>query len=71
MDLWSIAQYQPQLFRNGGDYYQQVVERFDSHLEDNTHIQFKEFPNKTFSFNASSESLEVCLGENLYNRVSE
>ena len=63
MDLWSVAQHQPQLFRKGGDYYQQVVEKYSSQLEDNTHLQFKELPNKTFAFNATNECLDLCLGQ--------
>lgn len=62
VDLWSVAQHQPHLFRKGGDYYQQVVEKFGSQLKENTHIQFKELPNKTFAFNAATECLELCLG---------
>lgn len=63
VDLWSIAQHQPQLFRKGGDYYQQVMTRYGPQLEDNTHLQFKELPNKTFAYNATTESLELCLGK--------
>ena len=63
IDLWTIAQHQPQMFCKGGEYYKQVVDQFGSRLTNNTHLQFKEFPNKTFSFNAQKECLEVCLGE--------
>lgn len=63
VDLWSVAQHQPQLFRKGGDYYNQVMEQYGSQLGDNTHIQFKELPNKTFAFNANTESLDLCLGK--------
>lgn len=66
MDLWSVAQHQPQLFHKGGDYYKQVMERYGSQLTDNTHIQFQELPNKTFAYNASSESLDLCLGQCTY-----
>ena len=63
MDLWSVAQHQPQLFAKGGDYYKQVMERYGSQLSDNAHIQFQELPNKTFAYNAGSECLDLCLGE--------
>ena len=63
MDLWSVAQHQPQLFRKGGDYYKQVMDQYGPQLGDNTHIQFKELPNKTFAFNANTECLDLCLGK--------
>ena len=63
VDLWTLAQNQPQLFRKGGDYYQQVISRYGTQLEDNTHLQFKELPNKTFAYNSTTESLDLCLGE--------
>lgn len=63
VDLWSVAQYQPQLFRKGGDYYKQVIDQYGTQLRDNTHIQFKELPNKTFAFNVNTESLDLCLGQ--------
>ena len=62
VDLWSLAQHQPQLFRKGGDYYEQVMRSYGSQLKDHTHFQFKEFSDKTFSYNAQKESLEICLG---------
>ncbi len=63
VDLWTLAQHQSQLFRKGGDYYQQVITRYGTQLEDNIHLQFKELPNKTFAYNAATESLELCLGK--------
>ena len=62
VDLWSLAQHQPQLFRKGGDYYEQVMHSYGSQLKDHTHFQFKEFSDKTFSYNAQKQCLEVCLG---------
>ena len=62
VDLWAIAQHQPQLFRKGGDYYQQVLSQYGDQLKDHTHFQFKEFSNKVFAYNAAKECLEICLG---------
>ena len=50
------------MFQKGGDYYQQVVRQFGDQLKDHTHLQFKEFPNKSFAYNAQKERLELCLG---------
>ncbi len=53
---------QPQLFARGGDYYQQVVHTYGDELRDNTHFQFREFPEKTFAYNVQTQSLQLCLG---------
>ena len=58
-DLWSIAQFQPHFFKKGGDYYKQVMMAYEDKLADNTHFQFREFPNKTFAFNQAEERLDV------------
>ena len=63
VDLWSVAQHQPRLFLKDGDYYQQVMHRYGTHIQDNAHIQFKELPGKTFAYNARTECLELCLGK--------
>ena len=63
MDLWGVAQHQPQFFSKGGPYYQQVFDQFGSHIKHNIHIQFKEFHEKVFAYNSEKERLEVCLGE--------
>lgn len=62
VDLWTLAQYQPQLFARGGDYFEQVVQLYGDQLRDNTHFQFKEFPNKTFAYSVQHQSLQLCLG---------
>ena len=62
VDLWTLAQHQPQMFQKGGDYYQQVLRQYGDQLKDHTHFQFKEFPNKSFAYNAQKERLELCLG---------
>ena len=63
MDLWAVAQHQPQFFSKGGAYYQQVFDQFGGQVKHNTHIQFKEFHEKVFAFNSEQERLELCLGE--------
>ena len=63
MDLWAVAQHQPQFFNKGGAYYQQVFDQFGGQVKHNTHIQFKEFHEKVFAFNSEQERLELCLGE--------
>ena len=65
MDLWGVAQHQPQFFSRGGSYYQQVFEQFGGQVKHNVHIQFKEFHEKVFAFNMDMDRLEVCLGERL------
>ena len=32
---------------------------YEGKLADNTHFQFREFPNKTFAFNQAEERLDV------------
>ena len=63
MDLWAVAQHQPQFFSKGGAYYQQVFDQFGGQVKHNTHIQFKEFHEKVFAFNSEQERLELCLGK--------
>ena len=63
VDLWGVAQYQPQLFSKGGAYYQQVSDQLGGQIKNNTHIQFKEFHEKVFAYSAEKERLDLCLGE--------
>lgn len=65
VDFWLVGQSQPAMFAKGGEYYRQVVEQYGSQLKTGTHLQFNEFPNKVFAFNAEKETLELCLGEGL------
>lgn len=40
----------------------QVIDTYGGKIKDHTHFQFREFPKKTFAFNAEQERLELCLG---------
>ncbi len=63
VDFWLVGQNQPAMFERGGEYYQQVVDQYGGQLKTGTHLQFREFPNKVFAFNAEKQRLELCLGE--------
>ncbi|KAL8614225.1 hypothetical protein ACOMHN_026442 [Nucella lapillus] len=61
VDLWSLVQSQPNHFSQGGLYYRQA-ER-DVGLVADKHFTFPNFPGKTFTYNASLDRLELCLGD--------
>ncbi|GFW12571.1 hypothetical protein TNCV_818231 [Trichonephila clavipes] len=57
--LWNIAKMSPDQFKKGGKIYEEIAR---SHiLFDMVHVFIDAFPNKTFSYNNNTDSIELCV----------
>ncbi|XP_019851334.1 PREDICTED: deubiquitinating protein VCIP135-like isoform X2 [Amphimedon queenslandica] len=63
IDSFGLIECYPYLFRKGGHCYEELMRANGGNIKDHSHAQFAEIPSVTFRYNASSESLEVCLGD--------
>ena len=61
-DLWPTAQYQPAMFKEGGEIYEMAKEGFGEKFKDGTHFTVPLFPDKVFRVNKQEKCLELCLG---------
>ncbi|GBM38732.1 Deubiquitinating protein VCIP135 [Araneus ventricosus] len=57
--LWNLAKLSPEQFRKGGTFYEEVAG--SRILYDMVHFFVEAFPNKTFSYNHHSDSIELCV----------
>ncbi|XP_055940238.1 deubiquitinating protein VCPIP1-like isoform X2 [Argiope bruennichi] len=57
--LWNLAKLSPEQFRKGGKFYEEVAG--SRILYDMVHFFIDSFPNKTFSYNHHSDSIELCV----------
>ncbi|CAL1268805.1 unnamed protein product [Larinioides sclopetarius] len=57
--LWNLAKLSPEQFRKGGGVYEEVAG--SRILCDMVHFFIEGFPNKTFSYNHHSDSIELCV----------
>ncbi|GFQ96498.1 hypothetical protein TNCT_500001 [Trichonephila clavata] len=57
--LWNLAKMSPDQFKKGGKIYEEIAR---SHiLFDMVHVFIDTFPNKTFSYNNNTDSIELCV----------
>ena len=63
IDLWPAAVVSPELFAKEGMYYEEVKSQFGERFVNGIHFLLKGFPKKKFSYNAKSDTIELCLGQ--------
>lgn len=63
IDLWPAAVANPELFAKGGMYYEEVKSQFGDRFVNGIHFLLKGFPKRKFTYNAHSDSIELCLGQ--------
>ncbi|GIY94825.1 hypothetical protein CEXT_484631 [Caerostris extrusa] len=57
--LWNLAKLSPEQFKKGGKFYEEVAR--SRILYDMVHLYIDAFPNKTFSYNLHTDSIELCF----------
>lgn len=63
IDLWPAAVANPELFAKEGMYYEEVKSQFGDRFVNGIHFLLKGFPKRKFTYNAISDSIELCLGQ--------